>query len=101
MEEGLHLVNQIKVAAQFSPDRVFVPLESRIALGDGHKRREVRVTILPTTKREAVHLRMLSPPAEVLRPTELGLSEENLSVIRRTLQRPEGLLLTNRWTYYW
>ncbi len=92
-ETGQHLVNQIKVAAQFAPDRAFAPQENRIALGDDDGQHEVRVTVLPTTKREAAHLRILSPPAEVLRPTELGLSEANLSVIRRTLKRPEGLIL--------
>ncbi len=92
-EEGRHLVNQIKVAAQFAPGRVFGPLENRIALGDGEAAHEVRVTILPTTRREAAHLRILSPPAEILRPTELGLSEAALSVVRQTLKRPEGLIL--------
>lgn len=92
-EEGRHLVNQIKVAAQFTPDRTFVPLENRIALGEGDGRHEVRVTILPTTKHEAAHLRILSPPSEVLRPTELGISESALSLIRQTFKRPEGLIL--------
>jgi general secretion pathway protein E len=92
-EDGRHLVNQIKVAAQFTPDRAFAPLESRIALGDGAQRHEVRVTILPTTKREAAHLRILAPPAEVLRPAELGLSEAALTIIRQTFRRPEGLIL--------
>jgi type II secretory ATPase GspE/PulE/Tfp pilus assembly ATPase PilB-like protein len=92
-DEGHRLVNQIKVAAEFPPERAFAPLENRIALGDGGKGHEARVTVLPTTKREAVHLRILSPPAEVLRPTQLGLSEAALSRIRQTLKRPEGLIL--------
>lgn len=92
-EEGQSLINQIKVAAQFTPDRTITPLENRIGLGTDKIQHELRVTILPTTKGDAVHLRILSPPAEVIRPTELGLSRANLSVIRQTLKRPEGLIL--------
>lgn len=92
-EKGRHLINQIKVAAGFTPDHAFSALENRISLGDDDAQREVRVTIVPTTKREAAHLRILSPPDEILRPTELGLSEQHLHRIRQTLQRPEGLIL--------
>ena len=92
-EEGRHLVNQIKVAAQFTPDRTFSPLENRIALSDGEGHREVRVTILPTSRREAVHLRILTPPEEVLQPTDLGMSDAALATIRETLRRPRGLIL--------
>lgn len=92
-DDGQHLVNQIKVAARFSPGRTFGPLENRITLGDKDGPHEVRVTIIPTTKREAAHLRLLAPPAEVLRPTELGISETHLSIIRQTLKWPEGLML--------
>lgn len=92
-EAGRHLVNQIKVAARFSPDRTFVPLENRISVSEGEMRYEVRVTILPTTRNEAVHLRLLSSPAEILQPTELGLSDADLSTIRNTLKGTEGLIL--------
>lgn len=92
-EEGRHLINQIKVAAGFTPDHAFSALENRISLGDDDAQRELRVTIVPTTKREAAHLRILSPPDEILHPTELGLSEQHLQRIRQTLQRPEGLIL--------
>lgn len=90
---GQQLINQIKVASQFTPDHTFGPLESRITLGGSEDAYDVRVTILPTTRSAAAHLRILSPPSEVLRPDELGLSEANLSVIRQTLKRPEGLIL--------
>lgn len=92
-ESGRHLINQIKVAAQCTPDRIFSAIESRIPLTADAEQREVRVTILPTTKREAAHLRILSPPSEVLRPSQLGLSEEAIRLIQQTLKRPEGLIL--------
>jgi type II secretory ATPase GspE/PulE/Tfp pilus assembly ATPase PilB-like protein len=93
IEKGRHLVNQIKVAAQFTPDRTFMPLEGKISLVEGQKTREVRVTILPTTRREAVHLRFLAAPDEVLEPSELGLREEKIEGIQTVFQRPEGLIL--------
>ncbi len=92
-EEGRHLVNQIKVAAGFTPDHSFTALENRISLGQDDAQHELRVTIVPTTKREAAHLRVLSPPAEVLRPTALGLSRAGLERIQKTLKHLEGLIL--------
>ena len=62
IEKGRQLINQIKVAAGFTPDRSFTALENRISLEHEKAQRELRVTIVPTTKREAAHLRMLSPP---------------------------------------
>ncbi len=92
-EQGRQLVNQIKVAAQFTPDHTFTRLENRIALDNGTPQREIRVTIVPTSRGDAVHLRFLSPPEEVLRPADLGMSQDALARIRRTLLRPEGLIL--------
>ena len=77
IEKGRQLINQIKVAAGFTPDRSFTALENRISLEHEKAQRELRVTIVPTTKRESAHLRMLSPPSEVFQPTELGLAHDN------------------------
>ena len=93
IEKGRQLVNQIKVAAGFTPDHAFAALENRIAFKHKDAPRELRVTIVPTTRREAAHLRFLSPPAEVFRPSELGLSKPNLESIQRTLKHLEGLIL--------
>jgi type II secretory ATPase GspE/PulE/Tfp pilus assembly ATPase PilB-like protein len=93
MDQGHHLINQIKVASQFTPDRIFSALEGRIPLSADEEQREVRVTVVPTTRSEAAHLRIMTPPSEVLRPTQLGLTEEAIGLIQQTLRRPEGLIL--------
>lgn len=91
--QGQHLVNQVKVAAEFSPDRTFTPLEGSITLKADDKELEIRVTTMPTTRGEALHLRVLSAPEEVLKPAELGLPDSALTIVRETLKRPEGLIL--------
>jgi type II secretory ATPase GspE/PulE/Tfp pilus assembly ATPase PilB-like protein len=91
--EGRNLINQIKVAAQLTPDHTFVPVESRMIYRQEGGHQEVRVTIMPTTRGEAVHLRMLSPPEEIIKPEELGISEPILEQIKNALASPEGLIL--------
>lgn len=91
--EGRQLINQIKVAAQFTPDAVFHPMENRLAFGSEERHREVRVTVTPTTRREAVHLRLLTPPDEIMNLSSLGIGDRGLERIRTGLHQPEGLVL--------
>ncbi|MFW5894008.1 MAG: GspE/PulE family protein [Verrucomicrobiota bacterium] len=91
--EGGNLINQIKVAAQLTPDRAFAPIESRMMYREAEKHQEIRVTIMPTIRGEAVHLRMLSPPEEIIKPAELGISKPILEQIENVLASPEGLIL--------
>ena len=94
MAAGRRVGNQIKVASPLSRDHSFSAEESAIALSvEGRRDRDIRVTILPTTRGEAAHLRLLAAPEEVLEPGELGLSEANLSGIKEALRSPQGLIL--------
>lgn len=94
-EEGAELVNLVKVAGGFTPDRTVVAQEGRIYFeqeADGQGT-EIRVTIAPTVNTEAVHLRLLAPPAEVLTSGELGLSAHSLEAVHDVLSANEGLVL--------
>ena len=92
-DAGRQLLNQIKIAAQFTPDRTFAPLESRLAWSPKGERREARVTIAPTSRDEAAHIRLLSPPENIIEPEALGLAQSSLARIREALQRAAGLIL--------
>lgn len=92
-EQGRHLLNQIKVAARMSPNRLQGPREGRLAWRRDGEPVDVRVTLTPTVSGEAAHLRLLSQRSAVLRPDELGLSESALDTIRKALRQPEGLAL--------
>ncbi|MFW6151400.1 MAG: GspE/PulE family protein [Verrucomicrobiota bacterium] len=91
--EGKHLINQIKVASQLTPDHTFVPIESRMVYSQYSSQKEIRVTIMPTTRGEATHMRILAPPEEIIEPSELGISKPILNQIKNVLRRPEGLIL--------
>lgn len=94
--EGEQLVNQLKVSTGFSPDRATTAQEGRIDwYGGNNEREEIRVTILPTVQTEAIHLRLLGPPSEILQPEELGLSEGSMALVHRNLTAIEGLILVS------
>lgn len=94
VEDGTHLVNQIKVAAQFRTDRIMKPMENRILWDDGRGgARSIRVTLVPVTGSEAAHLRILSPPKETLTAHQLGMTDHQLEIVRNCITQPEGLIL--------
>ncbi len=95
LDDGRHLINQIKVAGQFNIDRVLKPLENRIKWDapDGGEERFIRVTLVPAAGYEAAHLRILSPPKETLEVDQLGMSDDQLERVRRCVNQPEGLIL--------
>ena len=92
-EDGRHLLNQIKVAAQFTPDRTFKPLEGRLTRAAEASTPDVRLTLIPTVAGEAAHLRLLETSSDFLQASELGLSQVDLDSVRRALRQREGLIL--------
>ncbi len=92
-EEGLRLVNQLKIMARFGTDRSFTPQESRATFKLKDKKLGLRVTLAPTLGREAIHIRFLHPPEEIAHASKLGMSENDVEKINKIMKHPEGLVL--------
>ena len=94
LPSGAKLINQIKVAGNLAPDFSPEPVEGQFQVDLDGKTHSFRLTVMPTVRREALHLRRLTPASEILSPENLGLAENDLKDLRRTLTQPEGLILT-------
>jgi len=87
------ILNQVRVAARLEIEKVFTPLESQISVGEGDRRRDIRVTIVPVGGREAIHMRILTLPEEARDIRVLGFNDHDQERIRRALKSPHGLIL--------
>lgn len=94
VSSGAKLINQIKVAGKLSPDYNFEPVEGHFQVEVEGKTHSFRITVMPTVRREALHLRRLTPASEILGLEDLGLTPDDLGDLKRTLTQPEGLILT-------
>lgn len=93
IDEAQRLMNEIKVAANLDIDRAFNPQESRIEFINDLRRIDVRVTLMPTADKEAMHLRLISEPYDRWHVDNLGLYDQDRQNIESALQSPSGLVL--------
>jgi type II secretory ATPase GspE/PulE/Tfp pilus assembly ATPase PilB-like protein len=54
---------------------------------------EMRVSVLPAEFDETIVMRILDPAATMVGLGDLGLREDNLAIVKKTLARPNGLIL--------
>lgn len=92
-EQSGRIINQIKVAANLSPERTFRPLESNMKLQGEWGRYNIRVSIIPVGTHESAHLRLLTADRRSLDIEALGLCAENSQQLTEVLQRGHGLIL--------
>ncbi len=97
LEEDLYrnLVNRIKVEAglDIAERRDAMDGAFEWETPDG-QHRDVRVATIPTVLGEHVSLRLFGPGDRPSRITELGLSEQQVEVLREALGQPQGLIVT-------
>jgi len=87
------LVSRIKVMARLDIAEKRIPQDGRISLRIGGREVDVRVSTMPASNGERVVLRLLDKQAGRLRMENLGMSEENLKLLREILHRPHGIFL--------
>ena len=86
------LLSRIKLTARIKlnvPDR---PQDGRFSLALGETVVEARVATLPAEYGEAIVLRVLNPK-NLIAIEELGLRPELLSILRRELKKPNGMIV--------
>jgi len=92
-ELSKRILVQIRVETEMEFGRIFFPLEGQFTWGKGETSKDIRVTLLPVGIQEAAHLRILTPPEALTDVTKLGLRDEDMDAIRRSLGRPQGLVV--------
>ncbi len=84
---------QTRVIGRLSFGRTFTALEGQFTWKGVSDEKDVRVTIVPVGASEAAHFRILTPPEEMRDINKLGLSQEDLNIVKRNLSRPQGLVI--------
>ena len=86
------LVSRIKVMAGLDIAEKRIPHDGRVTLRIGGLEINVRVSTIPSQYGERVVLRLLDRGAARLELATLGMSERDLAVFERLIQRPHGML---------
>ncbi|MCB2108857.1 MAG: Flp pilus assembly complex ATPase component TadA, partial [Rhodobacteraceae bacterium] len=69
------------------------PQDGRFTLEIGNRKVDFRVSSLPTIHGENVVLRILDKSASLVTIDKVGLTEHNLSLIKKMLLKPEGIVI--------
>ncbi len=88
-----HLVSRIKLLANLKLNVRDEAQDGRISLGLGGKDIELRVAVAPSEFGEVIVMRVLDPSAISLGLAELGLRKDDLEIIEKELERPNGMIL--------
>ncbi|HVO28381.1 MAG TPA: GspE/PulE family protein [Candidatus Paceibacterota bacterium] len=67
--------------------------DGRFTIGLDDKEIEMRVSIIPAEFGETIVMRILDPSATMVGLPDLGLREDNLALVKKQLDRPNGLIL--------
>lgn len=87
ISQRLKLMAEMNIADKLSAQ------DGRFGLTAGGKDVDFRVSSLPTVWGENIVLRVLDKSSSIMPMEKLGFSEENLSKIKRSQQKPEGIII--------
>lgn len=87
------IISRVKVMGKMDIAERRLPQDGRatIRLGDGEV--DVRISSVPTSTGERIVMRLLDKTAKLYRLNEIGLKEENLTMIRDYLDYNHGIIL--------
>lgn len=87
------MVVRLKVVSNMNIAESRAPQDGRISMSLVGRQIDFRVAAQPTTYGENIVLRVLDRKKGIVAMDNLGLSEENLNLLRLMLARPEGIIL--------
>ncbi len=87
------VVARIKILSKMRLDEKRKPQDGRFSARIEDRRVDFRVSTFPAYYGEKVVMRILEPDKGITHLEETGLSEKNLKIVRRAIERPHGLIL--------
>jgi type IV pilus assembly protein PilB len=87
------VVARIKILSNMRLDEKRKPQDGRFSANVSNKKIDFRVSTFPTYYGEKVVMRILDQSQGLRTLTDIGFTDANLSMVRRVLQRPYGLIL--------
>lgn len=88
------VISRIKILSGLKIDETRVPQDGRFSTKVDNKSIDFRVSTFPTTLGEKAALRVLDPSTGLKTFEELGLGGSNLEILKETLSKPFGLILS-------
>ncbi len=87
------ILSRIKVMANLDIAEKRLPMDGRIGLRIQGRDLDIRVSTMPTVYGESVSLRLLQGSGTFISLTELGMNDRDARLIRKIIQRPNGIVL--------
>ncbi|MDD4537821.1 MAG: ATPase, T2SS/T4P/T4SS family [Lentisphaeria bacterium] len=87
------IVSRLKIMARLNIAEKRLPHDGRIRLILGGETSDLRVSIMPTRFGETICLRVLNSSAIFLDMSELGLNKFQLTILKRLVSLPHGIVL--------
>jgi type IV pilus assembly protein PilB len=86
-------VSRIKLLSEMKLNVKSEAQDGRFTIGLAGKEIEMRVSVIPAEFGETIVMRILDPSATMVTLPDLGLRADNLVLVKRELDRPNGLIL--------
>jgi type IV pilus assembly protein PilB len=90
---GTAITSRVKVMAKMNIAERRLPQDGRIELTVGGAPVDLRVSVLPTMHGESVVMRVLDRSNVSLALDRIGLREEDLALVRKLINRPNGIVI--------
>lgn len=87
------LLARIKLLSGLKINVADAPQDGRFTIGAGQEQIEIRTSVLPGPYGESIVLRILDPKAISVTLEQLGISEYDLEVIEKEIEKPNGMIL--------
>ena len=88
------IVARIKILSNLKIDETRVPQDGRFSTKVADRNIDFRVSVLPTTLGEKVVMRILDPTQKKIDLESLGITGRNLEVLKRSLEKSFGMILS-------
>lgn len=86
-------VSRIKLLSEMKLNVRSEAQDGRFTIGLAGKEIEMRVSVIPAEFGETIVMRILDPSATMVGLPDLGLRADNLALVKKQLDRPNGLIL--------
>jgi type IV pilus assembly protein PilB len=89
----LAIVSRIKILSRLKIDETRKPQDGRFFTEISNKKIDFRVSTFPTYAGEKVVMRILDPSVGLKKLSDLGLEGRNLELVKKSIQKPHGMIL--------
>lgn len=87
------LIARIKVLSNLKVDEHRLPQDGRLKIHTPKYKISFRVSIIPTFEGEKIVMRLLDEKSQMLSMEQLGLLTKPLTIVKRNIKKPHGIIL--------